>query len=88
MMFVHCVKFITELFRTFNKMSKYKERAKEKQKIRSELSGLDIKIGRLRAFIWDNEEFKKLNQVDSILLSNQLYVMRQYGEILETRLDR
>ncbi len=57
-------------------------------RLRKESNELKDRTEKLRAFIWDGDEFRKLCQVDQALLIEQLALMRQYNEVLFTRLAR
>jgi hypothetical protein len=60
-----------------------------RQRILQEKNDLDDNMEKLRAFIWDGSPiYAELPQVDCALLIEQLSVMRQYSNILLSRLLR
>lgn len=56
-----------------------------KIKLRAEREELGSKIEKLNLFIQCNGDFKGLDKYESQLLVNQLFVMKQYHEILIDR---
>ena len=57
-------------------------------RLAAEFEELKEKTEKLRAFIWDGEIFETLPRPDQALMIEQHAVMRQYTEILITRLGR
>ena len=58
------------------------------ERLIAENEELKNKAEKLRAFIWDGDEFENLPRPDQALLIEQHAVMRQYSEILTKRLVR
>lgn len=58
------------------------------ERLVAESEEIKTRTEKLRAFIWDGDKFEKLSRPDQALLIEQLAVMRQYNEILLSRLAR
>lgn len=58
------------------------------QRVVDELAALNDKKDKLKAFIDDENKFKKLDTVDAALLLEQYTVMEQYATILQKRIEK
>ena len=58
------------------------------QRVVDELAALNDKKDKLKAFIDDENKFKKLDTVDAALLLEQYTVMEQYSAILQKRIEK